>query len=113
MLPPTSAKQSMYDLSDDSAKELAVAEKHESGDRPNNQRALMSDTMGTRYASAIALKIATSISAPRLERWSGFQHADNCSARARPGAILRVRDGVANRVGSCIPDWGVPKPIAD
>ena len=53
------AKQSIYDLSDDSAKELAVAEKHESGDRPNNQRALMSDTMGTRYASAIALKIAT------------------------------------------------------
>jgi hypothetical protein len=46
----------MYDVSDDSAKELAVAEKHESGDRPNNQRPLMSNTMGTRYASAIALK---------------------------------------------------------
>jgi hypothetical protein len=32
-------QQSMYDLSGNSAKELAFAEKHESDDRPNNQRA--------------------------------------------------------------------------
>jgi hypothetical protein len=32
-------QQPMCHLSGDSAKELAFAEKHESGDRPNNQRA--------------------------------------------------------------------------
>src|SRR5262249_52543598 len=41
------------------------------------------------------------------------QHTDNCLARRRPGAILRVRDCVANCVGSCIPDWTVSKPVAD
>ena len=31
-------QQSMYDLSGDSAKELAFAERHESRERPKNQR---------------------------------------------------------------------------
>jgi len=41
------------------------------------------------------------------------QYADNCPLRARLGAILRVRDRIADRVGSCIPDRTVSKQIAD
>jgi hypothetical protein len=41
------------------------------------------------------------------------QYADNCPLRTRVGAILRVRDRIADRVGPCIPDWTVSKQLAD
>ena len=41
------------------------------------------------------------------------QHADLCPVRARERAVLRVRDGVADRVWPCIPDRAVSKPTAD
>src|SRR6266576_5095072 len=41
------------------------------------------------------------------------QHADRCPVRARERAILRVRDGGADRVWPGIPDRSVSKPIAD
>src|SRR5262249_36328489 len=50
----------------------------------------------------------------RLDYSAAFiQHADNCPVRARPGAAFRVRDRVADSIGSCIPDRAVSKPVAD
>src|SRR5262249_28213209 len=50
----------------------------------------------------------------RLDYSSGVvQQADNCPAQAREGAVLRIRDRVMDRVGSCIPDPAVSKLIAD
>src|SRR5678815_2218706 len=40
-----------------------------------------------------------------------IKHADDRPVRAR--AVLRVRDRVADCVGSCIPDWAESQPIAD
>jgi hypothetical protein len=42
-----------------------------------------------------------------------IKHADDRPVRARARAVLRVRDGAADCVGSCIPDRAVLKPIAD
>jgi hypothetical protein len=41
------------------------------------------------------------------------QHADVCRVRARERPVLRIRDGVTDRVWPCIPDRAVSKPIAD
>ena len=40
-----------------------------------------------------------------------IKHADDRPVRAR--AVLRVRDRVADCVGSCIPDWAESQPTAD
>src|SRR5512132_4680568 len=40
-----------------------------------------------------------------------IKHADDRPVQAR--AVLRVRDRVADCVGSCIPDWAESQPIAD
>ena len=42
-----------------------------------------------------------------------IKHADDRPVRARARAVLRVRDRVADCVGSCIPDWAQSQPIAD
>jgi len=42
-----------------------------------------------------------------------IKHADDRPVRARERAVLRVRDRVADCVGSCIPDRAVSQPIAD
>src|ERR1043166_2797647 len=51
------AQQSIYDLSGDSTKQLAaVAEKHESGDRPHNQRATDEQQHGKLLRACQSLK---------------------------------------------------------
>jgi hypothetical protein len=57
-------------------------------------------------------EIAPEFSAPRLQPRSG-PHADNHPTRARMGAVLRVRDRAADRIGPCIPDCAASQPIAD
>jgi hypothetical protein len=42
-----------------------------------------------------------------------IKHADDRLVRARERAVLRVRDGKADGIGSCIPDWAESQPIAD
>jgi len=42
-----------------------------------------------------------------------IKHTDDRRVQARARAVLRVRDRAADSVGSCIPDWAVPQPIAD
>ena len=42
-----------------------------------------------------------------------IEHADDRPVRARVGAVLGVRDRVADCVGSCVPDRAALQPIAD
>jgi len=42
-----------------------------------------------------------------------IKHADDRPVRTRESPVLRVRDRVADCVGSCIPDWTESQPIAD
>jgi hypothetical protein len=75
------------------------------------------------YPGCLADRTKTNRASPLAKIAVGFvrldysaevvQHADLCRVRARDRPILRVRDGVTDRVWPCIPDRAMSKPIAD
>src|SRR6476660_10593153 len=66
-------------------------------------------------ANKIALPLfEIALALVRFEDVARFiKHADDRPVRARARAVIRVRDRVADCVGSCIPDWAESEPIAN